>query len=308
MKNPCVSVILPVYDVEPYLAKCLDTVCGQTLENIEILVVNDCSPDNSDAIIQNYMKRDPRIRYIKHEENLGLGGARNTGIENAKGEYQWHIDSDDFIDSNACEFLYNTACANEVDVLSFSGLNFTEGNAFSDNYFARDRHVCDRVMRGVDFMAKARAKNVFYCAVWLNLVKSDFIKPFANKFPFRLNCAHQDTDVTPVLFTEAERVMCIHYAPYFRQVRADSITGVGETKKKMVDKLAVTQSLVDYIQKKKIKFTHPICEFAFKDFNYFRTIYANNLAALKDPDFDLAFVQLDSKFSYIKANYGRPFG
>jgi len=307
MTKPSISVILPIYNVEPYLAKCLESVCGQTLSNIEIIIVNDRSPDNSEAIVQDYMRRDPRIRYICHEENLGLGGARNTGIENATGQYQWHIDSDDFIDPNACEFLYNTARGLDVDVLSFSGLNYSEEFRFADNYFARDRGVCGRVMSGVDFLTEARAKGVFYCAVWLNLYEEGFIKSFSERFRFRLNCAHQDTDHTPVLFTEAERVACIHYAPYFRQVRSDSITGVGETKKKMVDKIGVTASLLGYIEKKKLDFTHPVSEFAFKDFNYFRRIYANNLGTLQDSELEIAFVDLERRFSFIKSKYGRPF-
>ena len=308
MTKPNISIIIPVYNVEPYLAKCLDSACGQTLKNIEILIVNDCSPDNSEEIIKHYMAKDPRIKYIKHEENLGLGGARNTGIANATGDYQWHIDSDDFIGLDACEFLYNTVVKTEVEVLCFSGLNYFPSKALVDNYFARDRFICNKVMSGIDFMARARKQNVFYCAVWLNLYKETFIKSFSERFQFRLNCAHQDTDYTPILYAEAQTVMCLHYAPYYRQVREDSITGVGETKQKMEDKLAVTDSLLQYIIKKKITFDNPLCEFAFKDFNYFFKVYKANYDTLNNNYFRKKFTELREKFEFIKHNYGVPFG
>lgn len=112
-----VSVIVPVYNVEKYLKECLDSVANQSLENIEIICIDDCSPDNSIKIIKDYMKKDNRIKVISHKSNLGLGGARNTGIENAKGEYIFFLDSDDKIDSKTLEKLYNTAKEQNANVV-----------------------------------------------------------------------------------------------------------------------------------------------------------------------------------------------
>ena len=98
--NPKLSIIIPVYNTELYLKECLDSIINQTLKDFEIILVNDCSPDNSEAIILEYMSKDPRIKYIKHEKNLRQGGARNTGIKNAIGEWITFIDSDDYIDLN----------------------------------------------------------------------------------------------------------------------------------------------------------------------------------------------------------------
>lgn len=97
MNNPLVSVIIPVYNVEKYLKECLDSVVNQSLKNIEIIIVNDCSPDNSEKIILDYMSKDARIVYIKHEANKKLGGARNTGLRAAKGDWVYFLDSDDYI-------------------------------------------------------------------------------------------------------------------------------------------------------------------------------------------------------------------
>ncbi|MGL4563617.1 MAG: glycosyltransferase family 2 protein [Brevinema sp.] len=94
---PKLSIVIPVYNVEKYLRECLDSIVHQTLKDIEIIIVNDCSPDHSEEIIFEFIKKDPRIVYIKHEINKGLSGARNTGIENATGEWIAFIDSDDFL-------------------------------------------------------------------------------------------------------------------------------------------------------------------------------------------------------------------
>ncbi|MGL5253621.1 MAG: glycosyltransferase family 2 protein [Brevinema sp.] len=100
---PKVSIIIPVYNVEKYLPVCLDSAINQTLENIEIIIVNDCSPDNSENIILDYAQKDPRIIYIKHSSNTRQGGARNTGIRAASGEWIYFLDSDDYISLDILE-------------------------------------------------------------------------------------------------------------------------------------------------------------------------------------------------------------
>ncbi len=86
--NPKVSIIVPVYDVSSYLERCLDSIIGQTLKEIEIILINDLSPDSrDDQICQKYTEADDRIVYVKHQKNLGLGGARNTGLKLAQVDY-----------------------------------------------------------------------------------------------------------------------------------------------------------------------------------------------------------------------------
>ena len=96
-KNIKVSVIVPVYNVEKYLNQCLDSLVNQTLEDIEIIVVNDGSPDNSQSIIDDYVKRYPKKVFSYIKKNGGLSSARNFGVEKAKGEYLAFVDSDDYI-------------------------------------------------------------------------------------------------------------------------------------------------------------------------------------------------------------------
>lgn len=106
-KNDLISIIIPAYNSEQYIEKCLDSVINQTYHNIEIIIVNDCSKDNVEKIIIKYKEKDPRIIYLKNEVNMGVGPTRNRGIDIAKGKYLYFLDSDDYILPNCIEELYS---------------------------------------------------------------------------------------------------------------------------------------------------------------------------------------------------------
>ena len=131
-----VSIIVPVYNVEKYLAKCLDSLVNQTLKDIEIIVVNDGSPDNSEQIIKKYLKKYPdKIIYLK-KENGGQGSARNLGIEKSNGEYIGFVDSDDYADIKMFEKLYNIGKINNSDIVITRDSTITEnGNIYDNQYF-----------------------------------------------------------------------------------------------------------------------------------------------------------------------------
>ena len=111
-----VSVIVPIYDVEPYLRRCLDSLVNQTLKDIEIICINDCSPDNSLLILKEYAKKDERIKIIDFDKNQGVSVARNSGIEIAKGKYIGFCDSDDYVDLDFFEKLYELAKDKNADI------------------------------------------------------------------------------------------------------------------------------------------------------------------------------------------------
>lgn len=113
-----VSVIVTVYNVEAYVERCLASIQNQTIQNIEIIVVDDCTPDNSMDIVSRIAAVDERIKIIKHKENLGLMKARQTGYKNAEGDYVAFCDSDDYLPKNAIELLYNAAIETEADIVS----------------------------------------------------------------------------------------------------------------------------------------------------------------------------------------------
>lgn len=125
--EPLISVIVPVYKVEPYLRRCLDSICNQSYRNLEIICVNDGSPDNSLAILEEYAARDSRITII-NQENQGLGAARNTGIDAAHGEWVSGVDSDDWIEPDL--YVKAVACMKEdIDIICYGA--FVDGEVNS---------------------------------------------------------------------------------------------------------------------------------------------------------------------------------
>ena len=115
----CFSIIIPVYNTEKYLSRCLDSVVNQTFRNIEIIIVNDASQGNCKEIVEEYLKKDNRIKYIEHSENKSLLQARKTGNINSTGKYIMYVDSDDEIEINACEEIYKIVSKEDFDIISF---------------------------------------------------------------------------------------------------------------------------------------------------------------------------------------------
>lgn len=123
-----ISIVVPVYNVERYLHRCLDSLINQTYSNIEIICVNDGSPDNSLKILEEYSKQDTRIKIIS-QENKGLPGARNTGIDNATGDYILFVDSDDSLHLDACRILYEFIDKNKgADIVWFQSVYYVSDN------------------------------------------------------------------------------------------------------------------------------------------------------------------------------------
>ena len=117
MNNPKVSIIVPVYNVEKYIHKCLDSIIKQTFTDFECIIVDDCSPDKCPEICDEYTKQDSRIKVIHKTKNEGLPYARKTGFENSCGDYILNIDSDDFIEFQMIEKLYLHAISNNYDMV-----------------------------------------------------------------------------------------------------------------------------------------------------------------------------------------------
>ena len=116
MENSLISIIVPIYNVEKYIHQCIDSLINQTYKNIEIILVDDGSPDNCGEICDEYARKDKRIKVI-HQNNMGLSGARNTGLDNSKGDYLIFVDSDDYIACDFIEKLYNISIKYGVDIV-----------------------------------------------------------------------------------------------------------------------------------------------------------------------------------------------
>lgn len=116
VSNPLISIVIPAYNVERYIERCLDSILKQTYRNLEILVIDDCSTDTTSNIIDSYANRDHRIRAIHHKNNLGYSGARNTGLDNCHGKYVTFVDADDWVEIDYVKYLYTILSETAADV------------------------------------------------------------------------------------------------------------------------------------------------------------------------------------------------
>ena len=119
--SPKISIIVPVYKVEKYIHKCIDSILNQTFKDFELILVDDGSPDNCGKICDEYAKKDSRVIVI-HKENGGLSSARNSGLDIARGDYIGFVDSDDYIENDMYELLYNLCEENNCDISSCSSI------------------------------------------------------------------------------------------------------------------------------------------------------------------------------------------
>jgi len=168
-EEPLISIIVPVYNVEKYLERCLDTLLNQTYSKLEIILVNDGSTDNSGAICDKYERKDKRIKVI-HQLNKGLSGARNTGIKNVKGEYLGFVDSDDWVELNMFEIMLQTSIEKKVDVVECQ-LNKTDNKTDGTLLpIIKNAHIENRS----DTLKRIIGNQSF--SVWRRLYKTQLVK------------------------------------------------------------------------------------------------------------------------------------
>ena len=130
---PKVSFIIPAYNIEDYIGKCLDSILNQTWQDFEIIVVNDGSKDKTGEVLDSYATKDNRIK-ILHKENEGVSAARNDGIKMASGDYILFWDGDDFAEKETCEELLQTMAENDVDTVVYGYYRYRDGAVFETNY------------------------------------------------------------------------------------------------------------------------------------------------------------------------------
>jgi len=201
-----VSVIIPVYNAERYLRRCLDSVCEQTFGDIEIICVDDGSTDASVDILREYKEKDTRFKIIT-QSNKGAGEARNTGLNSAEGKYLYFLDSDDEIKPRALEVAFNEAEKSRADIVIFNFETYDDENdVISDCYYFCVRQL--RMLNGY-FTYKDFPDNIleFGRMVWNKLFKREFIN--ANKIRFQNTLKLNDVYFSSVSFICAEKMTYI---------------------------------------------------------------------------------------------------
>lgn len=249
-----ISIIVPVYNVQEYIYECIESLCNQTLNNIEIIVINDGTKDKSVEIVKEF--KDTRIRIIS-QENAGLSAARNAGVRIAKGEYITFVDGDDFIAFyEAYEEMYNIAIKENSDIVA--------GNAIW--YYSKEKKYSMPMnssmfskspMNSEEFFMSCMKSNKIYAPVCFNLYKRNLL--IDNYLVFKEGIYHEDEEFTPRVLLKANKVSIYNKDFYVYRQREGSIMNSNSNlnSKKGTDFLSIYMSLeevFDDIKNEELKY------------------------------------------------------
>lgn len=242
-----ISIIIPVYKVECYLRRCLDSVINQTYKDIEIILVDDGSPDNCGEICDEYAQVDSRITVV-HKENEGLSEARNTGMEIMTGEYVYFVDSDDFIDTETIELLQRRLNHTRADIIigNFKFIDehdqITPRKQFEESRFEKKQLESSKTKFNY-FFGQGYGTNA-----WNKLYKTSFIKLLNMKFEKNDDIFAEDILFNLKLFINNPAIELVNEYTYYYMINTSSITN---TFKKNLTKryLSLLESFYSYAQK-----------------------------------------------------------
>lgn len=243
MTRPKISVIITTYNIENYIAECIESVLSQSIKNIEVICIDDASTDHSLDVLNLYAARDSRVRVFAQSKSIGPSSARNIGYREAKGEYVYQIDGDDLIADGALESMYRHAVVNQLDFLTFSADAFADTKEIENkvknslNLYKRIG-AYDGVMKGMELFAECMRNGDFLgnlCCIFLN-------KNFFDTYNMYLvEGLYASADSNFLFYLNAQRVMCIKDVFYIRRFRENSIV----TSKKTLIKFE--SILVEYV-------------------------------------------------------------
>lgn len=208
-KKPKVSIVVPIYKVEKYLNECVDSILRQTMKDIEVILVDDGSPDNCGKIVDEYAKKDSRVVAV-HQENSGYSKAVNRGIEMARGEYIGIIESDDWVEDDMYESLYKNAKKNKTDVTR--GMFFiyhSDADEGQQNIIFKNPNGVDlRLAPSGVFSAQDWPKIVaFHASLWSCIYKASFLKKI--KIPETAGASYQDFPFIMEVYARAKRITVV---------------------------------------------------------------------------------------------------
>lgn len=238
MKNPIISIIVPIYNVEQYLEQCIDSIVSQTseLRYVEVILVDDCSPDGSGEIAEKYGRKYDCIKIIHHQENQGLSIARNSGINAANGDWIWFVDSDDWIDKGSLSTLLKLIDENKsCDVICIQ-----KKHILQERSWVKNKIPSPTIMSGRQYLKSNLQKA---CAMKF-IVKREFL--FNKKLFFYPHILNEDILYCKILLYYANKVYVSEKPLYMRRLgRPDSIINT-VCVKKAYDMIIILKNLMDF--------------------------------------------------------------
>lgn len=220
------SIIIPVYNVDKYLEECLDSILSQDYKNYEIICIDDASTDNSINILKKYSEKHKCMQVMYNECNKGLSYTRNKGIDVAKGQYIWFVDSDDMISDNALSTLYNVLKNCLVDTLYIGYKKIIDNKEYS---ILADEPITNTVMSGLEMFVQFHKVSNWKIMACGQLIKRDFVNK--NRLKFYDGIYHEDVLFSFESIIKAKKVMNIKEELYLYRIRGGSITSCYTTER-----------------------------------------------------------------------------
>ena len=235
-----ISIIVPIFNTEKYLAKCLDSIINQTYSNIEIILVDDGSSDSSGIICDEYALKDSRI-VVVHKENGGVSSARNTGLDIATGDYIMFVDSDDYVAPQFCEIPLLIAIEKNADIVSFGYYRIYFNGRRIDRKTNEPREISSS--EGIYLLISK--KDVVHNLLWNKLWKRQLFSDV--RFP--IGVLYEDNAVIYLLFHKANKILvsdCLLYNYLFRDT---SITADWNKPKSIIDRFTIWHDRLAFVKK-----------------------------------------------------------
>ena len=226
-----VTVVIPIYNADKYLDKCLNSIVNQTFKDIEIIAINDNSTDNTLSILNNYQEKYPYITIINNSKNYGIGYNRNLGIKNAKGDYILFIDSDDYLESDMIEKVYNKLTTDNSDMAIFNYNKIVSGNKIS-NQINIEKYSTTSLMDSPELLMDVNF------SPWNKMYKKGLLKD--NSFPENLK--YEDAIFVLKTITRSKKISFINENLYNYLVHDKSETTVMDNR--VFDILEITKMMV----------------------------------------------------------------
>ncbi|MGL5272761.1 MAG: glycosyltransferase family 2 protein [Phocaeicola sp.] len=241
MSQPKVSVIIPVYNTAPYLCSAVDSILNQSLKEIEIIIVNDGSTDESGDILQKYAIADNRIKLIE-QSNKGLSEARNAGMPYVTGEYLYYMDSDDELDLNCLQMCYDCCKRGELDFVCFDAQPLhSEMAPYAQNYDRSKILKPGQIYGGEELFNLLLDKGGFRPAAWLLFTRVSFLKShFKGFYPGIL---HEDHLFSVPLYLFSKRAGYLPHSFFKRRIRPESIMGQRFSKRNIKGYVTTSEEL-----------------------------------------------------------------
>lgn len=286
-----VSVIVPVYNTEKYLKRCLDSLVNQTLKEIEIIIINDCSPDNSKQILNKYEKEYNNVKVFHNKTNKGIGYNRNFGIEKATGEYIGFIDSDDYVDMTMYEKLYNKAKKDDLELVVCNFHKMLEKENSLEEItpdFIIEEQKNTVLEKTPSLLSKVNL------APWNKLYKRSLLGSDI-RFPEKLK--YEDAIVVVKVLARAKKIGFVKDKLNYYLVRNKSETTVMD--KRVFDILEITKQIINELK------SHDYYESIKEEVEAWvtRNLFRYTIQQKYQKDSNLKNKFIDDVFSYLNTNF-----